>query len=358
MNRYFFYLVLLNMLINVVVFVPEILLAERYKGAVMAILLATPIGMTLTIMFARLMSKFPQKDFPEIIGLLGIKWLQMFILVFFSLVWFSAGSITLNAFITISKRFINPSAPTYSLLFIFLVAIVFAIQLKSDRILYLLEILLIVNFPLIGFIIFKAMSSEYFVWDSILEVGTYFNEVPSWSAIGSASYIFSGYLNLIIFNKVFTEKIKKRWFVLILFFGFFNSLTSFFIPIGFHGADPVNEYVYPWVSTADSIRIEYGPIERVIFLFLTLYISLSLISVTVHWHVALKLMKGAFLSQKYESRITWSIIAFFVILSSLFVYYLPNKELHIISKYWMEARLIFEIVVIMILFLLARRKKS
>ncbi|MBT2658239.1 hypothetical protein J7E81_23850 [Bacillus sp. ISL-18] len=34
-----------------------------------------------------------------------------------------------------------------------------------------------------------------------------------------------------------------------------------------NGADGTQEYIYPWVTTADSLRLVYSPNERVIFLF-------------------------------------------------------------------------------------------
>lgn len=348
------------MLINVIIFVPEILLDQRFEGAVMSILLAIPIGMTLTVLFVNCISNFPQQGLPEILDILKTKWIKKLILFLFSLIWFSAGAITLIASINITQVFMNPEALTFPLYLIFVAAISFAIQLKSDKVLFLLEIILILNLPLLAFVFFKTMGSEYFSWDAMLEVSTYINEAPTWSAVASATYIFSGYLNLVIFNRLFPEKITKKWFVVIFVFSIINLLTTFFIPIAFHGADGVSDYTYPWITTADSLRIDYGPIERVIFLFLMLYLSLSLLSVTIHWHVALYLAKGAFpaKTEKKTKWITWGIIALLVIAGGYLVNILESRLLNTFTRYWMNVRILFEIGVLILLFFLSRWKRK
>ncbi|PTY78524.1 hypothetical protein B5V88_09320 [Heyndrickxia sporothermodurans] len=53
MNRYFLYLVLINMLINVIMFVPKILIEYRFDGTVMGILIAIPISLSLTFLFIK-----------------------------------------------------------------------------------------------------------------------------------------------------------------------------------------------------------------------------------------------------------------------------------------------------------------
>ena len=47
-------------------------------------------------------------------------------------------------------------------------------------------------------------------------------------------------------------------------------MIPFFVPIGFHGTVGVEDYVYLWSMTADSMMTEYGFINRVLFVFLLL----------------------------------------------------------------------------------------
>ncbi len=78
-----------------------------------------------------------------------------------------------------------------------------------------------------------------------MELGTHIFERPNIKALAAATYSFSGFTNLIIFNRVIKEKIRYWNFIIILFLGIFNLFTTFFIPIGFHGSDGAQEYLYP-----------------------------------------------------------------------------------------------------------------
>lgn len=104
------------------------------------------------------------------------------------------------------------------------------------------------------------------------------------------TYIFSGYLNMVFFNKVFQKPVETKRIWMFGLLGLGILLTSFYIPIGFHGADGVGDYTYPWVSTADSMRIELGIVERVMYIFIVLYTGISAISIGVHWHAANQLL--------------------------------------------------------------------
>ncbi|MCM3566911.1 spore germination protein [Neobacillus mesonae] len=356
MNRYFLYLVLLNMLINVIIFVPKILIEYRYEGAVMGVLIAIPLGFSLNVVFSKMISKFPEKGFPEIFSIAGKKrWFIILPFGIISLITFSSGLISLLGFVDILRRFVNPEMPYVYLLSIFLTGVLLIIQLPTDRVMYLLEIVLFLNTPLITFIIFKAFTSEFLVWDSILEVGTYLFAKPSLKAIAAASYAFSGYTNLIIFNRIIKGKLKMWNFLVILVLGLINLFTTFFIPIGFHGSDGAQEYLYPWISTADSLRLVYSPIERVIFLFLIFYMGITLMSVSVHWHVAFELIKGTY---KESRKKNWAVLVIFTCCTIICAIFLNTILLNKITVHWMIVRLGLEIMIVGLFFIWARRKTA
>ncbi|EKN70752.1 hypothetical protein BABA_04904 [Neobacillus bataviensis LMG 21833] len=357
MNRYFLYLVLLNMLINVIIFVPKILIKHRYEGAVMGVLIAIPIGVALNYLYSIAINKFPEQGLPEILANSKNRWFKILHFGSIQFIWFSAGLITLVGFIDILTRYINPEMPKLLLLVIYLAAVFLIIQLPTERVMYFLEIVLFLNTPLIGFIIFKAFTNDYLIWDSILEVGTYIFERPSLKSIAAATYCFSGYANLIIFNRVIKGKLKIWNFISIFILGGFNLFTTFFIPIGFHGSDGAQEYLYPWISTADSLRLVYSPIERVIFLFIMFYMSISLMSIAVHWHVAYELIKGTF-KGKITKKKNWMILAIITCCSVVGVIYLNTVLLNKITVYWMIFRLGFEIVIVVVFFIWARRRTA
>ena len=103
MNRYFLYLVILNMLTNVIIFVPKILIADRYNGAVSGFLIAIPIGVTLTFIYSKALSKFPEQGIPEILDQSNL-WFKRIYLGTIQILWFTAGLITLIGFIDILSR--------------------------------------------------------------------------------------------------------------------------------------------------------------------------------------------------------------------------------------------------------------
>ncbi len=357
MNRYYIYLVLLNMMVNVIIFVPKILIEYRYEGAVMGVLIAIPIGLALNYFYCKAINKFPEQGLPEILVNSKRRWLKILHLGGIQLIWFSAGMITLVGFIDILERFINPEMPKLLILAIYLAAVFLIIQLPTQRVIYFLEIVLFLNTPFLSFIIFKAFFNDYLSWDSILEVGTYIFQTPSLKSIAAATYCFSGYASLIIFNRVIKGKLKFRNFIAVFLLGIFNLFTTFFIPIGFHGSDGAQEYLYPWISTSDSLKLDYGLIERVSYIFLMFYMSITLISISVHWHVAYELIMGMF-KEKISKRKNWLILSIFAGCSVAGVIYFNTVLLNKITVYWMIFRLGFELIIVVIFFIWARRRTA
>jgi spore germination protein KB len=357
MNRYFIYLVLLNMLTNVIIFVPRFLIQYRFDGMLISMVIAIVVGMALMYVDSRVFARFPGQGFTDIIHDRLNKPLKILILVTFSLFWYFAGLLTLLGYIDILHRFINPELSKVWLLAIFLLILCFVIQFPTKKVMYLLEIILVINVPFIAFIFIKAVSSDYLSWDSIFEVGNHFYSMPNLNAVAVASYVFSGYANIIIFNRLFKVKIKAVNFVLIFGLSILTLFTSVMIPIGMHGADAVGEYIYPWIIMVDSIRLPYSPIERALFIFLMLYINITLISVAVHWHVAFELIKGTYSNRKSKKK-SRLVLALFFIISILSVIRIDYMHPELISTYWLIARLFFEVLTVLGFFFFLRRRKA
>lgn len=348
------------MMVNLFVFVPTIMIAERFSGAVLAIPIGIVLGSILLFVFIRSSNKFAEKGIPEILELTP-KWFRVMFLTFLAIMWFAAGSISLLAFNNVTIRFLNPDISGVNLIAAFSVAIYIIVsRLKTIQILYALEIIMVLNFPLMLLMVVQAYLNDYISWSSILEVGGHFSEIPSYGVIAATTFIFSGYANMSIFNRVFKEKIKLRTLWLIPILGTITLLTTLFIPIGFWGADGVGDLTFPWVSTADALRIEYGPIERLISVFLLLYISVSLMSVIVHWHVSFEVIKSMLPIKKLKDRrkkiIEQGILVFFI--ATILVLEMNLRETGILQlgKYWLGLRLPSETILVLIMFFLARRK--
>lgn len=347
------------MLVNVFLYVPNILIQERFEGSVMGIILGFFIGCTLLFIFTASINKFEDRGIPEILEVVP-KWFRVFFLLFFSVMWFGAGAISLLAFNNVTIRFVNPDISGVNMVSVFAIFIILLlVRLKSDSLLYTMEIVFITNIPLIAIILFQAYTNNYISWDSVKEVGTHFWEVPSLNVLAASTFVFSGYTNLIIFKRVIKEKIimKRLWFVPIL--GSINLFTTFFIPIGIWGADGVGDLTFPWVTTADTLSIEFGPIERVLTLFIFLYVGISMISVAIHWHVAYEIIKSMFKldNERFNQIFHWIVLGLFLCAVLLLEQNLREKEIFTFGQLWLNVRLPGEVFLVIFMFFLARRKK-
>lgn len=366
-NKYFYYLFLLNALINLVNYVPRILIQDRYNGALLSMIIALGIGMVLLLLFAKLLAKFPQQGLPEIMHKFLPRWIGIPLLVLMSSIWFTSSVLTLVGFVDLTNRFISPDVSPYLVLVGFLVVVGLSARLDSESILYGLEIVLYMTFPLIVYMVFRVFSSPYYSWDAVLQVITYLWRVPQYKTVAAATYVFAGYTNMVIFNRVF-KRLRIRHFWLIVLLGINTLVISMFAPIGFLGAEGAGDYVYPAFSTIDSLRIRYFIIERMIYVFYVVYMCLSLVNSIIHWHVSKELLMGAFKKVslsgvdtpkeiKGRKKMEWWILGVYsviVYISSLLLDQFTLAELAVI---FLDTRLIGEIVLFALLFYFVMRRR-
>lgn len=347
---------------NIFLYVPSILIDHRFEGAVLSIPLGILIGTVFIYVFTISLNKFPSKSVSEVLEYLP-NWFRVGFLTYFSIMWYLAGCVALMAFNNITIRMVNPDIAGVYMIGIYSVGILLMIsRLRSENILYTIEIILMVNLPLILIILSQAFFSEYFSWQSIFEVAGHFKAFPSLDVLAASTFVFSGYANMVVFNRVFKEKIniKKMWFIPIL--GLFNLLTTFFIPIGYWGADGIGELTYPWIATADTLFIEFGPIERLITPFILLYVSISIISVTVHWHISLEVAKDLLKIDEMKGRkksiFFYTILVSFGIIVLLFEMNFSEGDIFRFGSIWLQVRLPSELILVLLMLYLARRRRK
>lgn len=152
--------------------------------------------------------------------------------------------------------------------------------------------------PLITYISWRIFSNPYFSWDSVRQVITYLWHLPTYRSLAAATYIYTGYINMVVFNRIF-HKFKVRHIWAIGLVSILALVVSIIAPIGILGADGAGAHVYPAFSTVDALRIRYFIIERMIYVFFVVYMCLSLVNSVIHWHVGKELILGG-LGQKTE----------------------------------------------------------
>jgi hypothetical protein len=351
-SRYFYWLFLMNSLINIVNFVPRELVDARFNGAQTSILVAVVLGTAFIYLFTALIAKFPGKGIHEILDTTFPKLLVVLLIVIFAALWCAAGLITLLSFVDITLRFISPDTGPYLVVVGFLVMVCFCARMDSLSLLYGLEVMLGISLPLILYTIVKAVANPDFSWDAVFQIMTYAPHSPDVKSIAAATFSFSGYINLVVFNRVLPKlKVKHRW--LLGLQGLAVLLLTFYVPIGYFGTVAVERHVYTWFSTADSIRIETFLIERMLFIFYFAYLTLSLVSVVIHWHVGKELLIGLLPSakrQKPKVRVwsEWVVLGFFSVIT-LVLMRLDQYQLNRLGVVFLHTRWFGELLLIMLL---------
>lgn len=364
MNRYFFYNFILVSFINLMLYVPHILVQFRYNGAVSSMLVGIVIGSILVFMYSSALARYPGKGLPEILKQHCPHWLVSISMVFFAAMWWFATTIVVVAGAILINRFFNPDANVTLLLAMLVLACGYAATRSTLSVMFVVEIGLIVNAPIIMFVMFKAVRSPQLNWDAIRVVANYVTAMPTLTSVAAATFIFTGYINLSIFNRLFPPNFRFKFRWIYPLFGIMILCITFFVPIGFHGTEGVNQYIYIWSLTADSLLMQYGFIERILFLFLIVYLNLTLVYTMSGWHQGMELIKSCFRNSKPEIDSPKTMISNYVIVgifASLTIIYhlLTNEKINMhITSFWLVIRMFVEILTVLWVFVLSRRRRS
>lgn len=361
-ERYFYYLYLINALINIINFVPRVLIDNRFEGALLSILISVVLGSTLLITFTKIISHFPGEGLPEIVDSTIPRFIGIPLLCIFASLWYGSGAITLVSFVDITLRFISPDVSPFFALIAFLLLVTISSRLKTESILYALETTLIINCPLAAYMLLKALINPHFSWDAVMQVITHLWTMPKYNSIAGASFIFTGYVNLAIFNRSF-KSLKPRHLWMIPVSGLLILLITLLVPIGYHGTIGVEDQVYTWFSTADAIRSEFFIVERVLFIFYFTYLALSLVSAVIHWHIALEIFKGFFMKKKTKglkaaSNKDWWILGVMTAVTVWMGFYLDQVKLTVLGQWFLNVRLPVEFLLIATIIAAYRRRKK
>jgi hypothetical protein len=359
-SRYFYYFYTVGLLINTIFFVPRILLSERYDGSVMAVFAGILFGSVSAFLFTKAMMRFPGEGIPEIFERNFPKILRIPLLIGLAMMWTIAGSIILVAFSSISIRFLSPETNPAFMLMFYCAFGCYAASFRPTTVLNMAELIILLNLPFVAFIMYKLISSPYFEWDSIQVLADYVFRIPSLTSFAAATYPFTGYISLALYNRLY-EKTRVGHLWILPTIGTAVMLVSYFVPIGLLGIDSVDHYIYTWITAVDTLRMKFGFIDRALYLFLFMYIGLSLIFIAISWNVGSVLVRDAFgfkpvtiLKVKVPSQVM--INAGFAIATFLFGVNSSDKSLIEFVSGWLNTRLAAEILLVIIVIWLSRRE--
>ncbi|UJF34052.1 GerAB/ArcD/ProY family transporter [Paenibacillus hexagrammi] len=352
------------MLTNTILFIPSILMKHRFSGTIPSMLLSVLIGSVLTYLFTHAMMTFNGKGIPEILEMFLPKWVNAVLLIYLGFMWFASGGLVAVSYSRILQRFVNPDLNLFLLIAFLGIACGWVATNGSRSVMYLMEIVLLLNLPMIGFILFKTVTNENMDWDAVRVMIHYVWQWPNWESLAASTYVFTGYINWAIFNRTFRVDGRLSFLWIVTLTGTLVLTSTFIIPIGFFGTLGVDDFIYTWVSTADSMRMEFGFVERVLFVFLLLYLNVAMLFITVTWHVGAELMKSV-IPKKYQEyagrrpRMTSGvIIAVFLLLSEWTARMFDEKHYMMLTSAWFQLRLPSEVALVLLIFWLGRRSKS
>ncbi|WP_062356868.1 GerAB/ArcD/ProY family transporter [Bacillus kwashiorkori] len=361
MNRYMYYLIFINTVTNMIANVPRILLLERLNGAIPSIFLAIGAGVFITYIILKFFNKYPGKALPELLDRATPKWFNKLFLAYISVIWFSAGLITLTTCSFMIKRYLTPDMPLMLIILYFLLFFTYGIFMRTKNILYAIEIILVVTVPFVLFIIYKAFSSPYYQIDFVKEAIMYMNVFPSYDAFTASLYLFLGIANLIIFNRVFTKKITVNWKHLLSIGGIVGSalIITYIVPIGINGFEHVDQIIYPTVTAADSLKMTFGIVDRVVFLFVTILLIMAFLSTLIHWHVAINVVTNVIYIKKFK----WKninltphlFIGLFWLASFYMIPYLSEYQLLKFTNIFLNSLPLFFILLFSVFWIITRR---
>lgn len=350
------------MVTNIPVYLPQILLAHSKEGAIPSIILGLITGLVSIYVIIKLFSRYPGKGLPELMEEYAPKWLFYPLIFYFACLWFVAGLITLIRYTFLIITFLMPETSIYIILFSFLIILPYGVTMKSNSVLYLSEIILVLLLPVFIFILIKAYSSPEVNWDFAKVAIMHSNHLPNYSAYNASTFLFLGIANLIIFNRFFTKKLNfgYKHIIVVGIFGTIALITTYFLPIAFNGFEAIQYLNYPWISTSDSIRMKFGFIERLVFIFLTFYLAMSFLSISVHWHVSLQLFKSIFKFKKVKTKNTFSyvLLLIFIIIGTITTKMLTEQQLLKLSQVFFNSQPVLFLFLIISLVAVNRGARS
>lgn len=363
MSRFVYYLILSNMIANLVAAVPRILIGKSSDGALLAIIIAICLGVFMNWLFINTMSNFPGKTVPQLFERHLSKWVGVPAVLLLALIWYIAGIQTLITYIDIMQHFLTTGMSVYLLFLMFIPCITLGFFMHSRNVLFSLEVLLVTLAPIMLLFLGELYFTRNVDWDYVKIAMTHIEKMPDYSVFAATIFLFLGSFDLILFNSMLTNKIKFGWKQagIIASFGVVALFTIYFMPIGILGFDEVEETLYPMILTSDSLRMKFGVIERVIFIFQLNFLAFAFLNILLHWHVAFKFLQFTFGTEKLKGKrkyfsngllvaALWGAALFMTILET-------EYDLFTYSEYYFNTLPAVFVLLMTLLFIVKRRAK-
>ncbi|WJY27396.1 GerAB/ArcD/ProY family transporter [Sporosarcina trichiuri] len=364
MSRFLYYLIFTNMLAIITTPIPRLLLQDAKEGAIASMILGAAAGIAFTWIIVRFFSNHPGMDLPDLLVSYTSDWFRILVTFYFALLWYLAGAITLVMTVFLLITFLTPEMSIYTITASLLVTVYFGVLLKTKSVLFSLEIVFVLMVPFGVLMLLKLFTSDELNWDQIQLSIMHINRLPTFTAFTSTFFMFIGCANLIIFNKYFKEKQRlSPWSLgIVLLFGALMLATSYFFPIGLSGFDRIDQLIFPWISSADAIRMKYGLVERVVFIFMFIFVTIAFMSIIIHWHVAYKLINSVFrpgfLQVNQQNFAPFVLVFLFLAVGTVLVVRMTQYDIYHYSIYYYNTLPVFIAVFFLMMFAVRKGASS
>ncbi|ARF17012.1 GerAB/ArcD/ProY family transporter [Sporosarcina ureae] len=364
MSRFVYFLLIINMAANLIASGPRILFAKSEDGAIITMIMALFFGVFMNWALINSFKAFPGKNLPQILSTYVSKWVSIPALLVLGTIWYIAGLQTLITYIDIMLRYLTPEMSIYIIIGMFVLTISFGVIMQSRSILYILELVLVMLLPGVVYYLLKLYFEKQLSWDQVTLAMSYIDNPPDYTVFSTIAFLFVGSFDIIIFNSLLKKKmvfgIKQA--LIVFFLGAFVIFTSYFIPIGMLGFEKIEAVLYPWLITSDSIRMKFGIIERVIFIFLLIFLAIAFLNIILHWHVSFKLFENVFgvknMSAGMKKNISIGImVVVFWTIAIFATLKVTEYDLFLYSKYYFNSIPISFLGLMLLMWLVNRRAK-
>lgn len=316
-SKYFYYLILGHIFISTIVYYPNIQSKNIYNGFLLAIVLGYFIAMWNSYCLIETYNIFNQKDLIYITNQLFKKKLWGKLTVFLFILTSAITGLFIH--IPLIKIVQSDMMPQTSKIYIAAFAILIytvALKNKEKSILYpigFFSILCAIGLLTIFFILTKGIDTRFIV-GSI----THSFHLPYLSMIASTTYFFNGIETLAVYNVALGKKSFKIAYLIYGLIGIPLSLLPILMPVGAWGPYAVKYLVFPVLATSDTVALDLFLVERVLFIFLPISVSIQILGAVSYFYVTYKLV---------EKSISLKLIKKFLYIAFLFLLLLLPKFL-------------------------------
>ncbi|WP_195575601.1 hypothetical protein [Paenibacillus sp. 1001270B_150601_E10] len=358
MNHYRLVLIITCTLVCPIIYLPRLFIEGRYQGALPAIGIALLFGSFVSALYLWRMRKFKGFTLLDILEQHLPAWMRIPLFLGTGLIWYAGGTFVLISISSVTMRFINPNMDIRVLFICFLLTVSWTALRHTSSLLNGIEIWLVVCIPLVLFLWYKGLRNDLFDWDAVLTMTDYVWMQPSLKLIVFGSYLFMGVISLSIFKEYelsTSSRMSEVWLIplvgMIIFCGFF------FIPFGIHGTQAIDRYNFIWMSTADSLQMKFGIIERGVFLYLTAYMIISLMFISMSWHAATEWVTRGLHIKRGDDKFRAILLLMVAAASFAFGLIASDRQVFAYSMNWLTALFVLEIILVLLVVLFSTRRR-